>query len=298
MKTEYKRRVRKILETKLNGNNIIKGINTWAIALLRYSAAFLERTRLEKEKLDRDTRKLLTMHKALHPKSDVDRLYLPRNEGGRGLQSAQDTIELAILGLDNYVRNSHEKLMTAAREDSNEDLETEQEFKQRKHCERKGRWCEKVLHGQYPRQTKDLVPKESCRWLKEGNIKRETESLIFAAQEEALRKNQIKAKIDQSQADDKCRMCGNANETINHLTNKCAKMALKEYKRRRDLVGKKIHWEVRRKFGIEISKKWYQQEPEKVFYFIIRTLYSFINGRLRSYFTTLDCIAFLRTLFD
>ena len=27
---EYKRRVRKVLETKLNGNNIIKAINTWA----------------------------------------------------------------------------------------------------------------------------------------------------------------------------------------------------------------------------------------------------------------------------
>ena len=105
VKAEYKRRVRKILETKLNGKNIIKGINTWAIALLRYSAAFLEWTRLEKEELDRDTGKLLNMHKALHPKSDVDRLYLPRNEGGRGLQSTQDTIELAILGLDNYVRN-------------------------------------------------------------------------------------------------------------------------------------------------------------------------------------------------
>ena len=94
------------------------------------------------------------MHKDSHPhpKSDVDRLYLPRNEGERGLQSAQDTIELAILGLDNYVRNSHEKLMTAAREDNNEDLETEQEFKRQKHCERKERWREKVLHGQYPRQ--------------------------------------------------------------------------------------------------------------------------------------------------
>ena len=34
---EYKRRVRKILETKLNGSNLVKAINTWAIPLLRYS---------------------------------------------------------------------------------------------------------------------------------------------------------------------------------------------------------------------------------------------------------------------
>ena len=39
---EYKRRIRKILETKLSGENVIKGINTWAISLLRYSAAFLD----------------------------------------------------------------------------------------------------------------------------------------------------------------------------------------------------------------------------------------------------------------
>ena len=37
---EYKRRVRKVLETKLNGGNIIKAINTWAIPVLRYSAPF------------------------------------------------------------------------------------------------------------------------------------------------------------------------------------------------------------------------------------------------------------------
>ena len=41
VKTVYYRRVRKILETKLNGENIT-GINTRAISLLRCSAAFLD----------------------------------------------------------------------------------------------------------------------------------------------------------------------------------------------------------------------------------------------------------------
>ena len=36
-------------------------------------------------KLDTKVRKFLTMYKMHHPKSDVDRLYLPRMEGGRGL---------------------------------------------------------------------------------------------------------------------------------------------------------------------------------------------------------------------
>ena len=42
VKTEYYRQVGKILEMKLNGGNIMTGIDTWAISLLRYSAAFLD----------------------------------------------------------------------------------------------------------------------------------------------------------------------------------------------------------------------------------------------------------------
>ena len=62
VKTQYYRQVRKILETKLNGGNIITGINTWAISLLRYSAAFLDWTGAELEQIDRKTRKIMTRH--------------------------------------------------------------------------------------------------------------------------------------------------------------------------------------------------------------------------------------------
>ena len=62
VKTEYYRQVRKILETKLNGGNIITGINTWAILLLRNSSAFLDWTKTELEQMDWRTRRLMTMH--------------------------------------------------------------------------------------------------------------------------------------------------------------------------------------------------------------------------------------------
>ena len=74
VKTEYFRRVRRILETKLNGGNIITGINTWAISLPRYSDAFLDWTGAELEQMDRRTRKLMTVHQALNPKSDLARI--------------------------------------------------------------------------------------------------------------------------------------------------------------------------------------------------------------------------------
>ena len=59
MKTEYLRRVRKVLKTMLNEGNIIKRINIWAISLLRYSAAFIDWNCTELTQLDRRTRKLM-----------------------------------------------------------------------------------------------------------------------------------------------------------------------------------------------------------------------------------------------
>ena len=64
-------------------------VNTWAVAILRYSAGIVEwRSDDELKELDRKTRKMMKMHGALHPKSDVDRLYLQKQKGGRGLISA------------------------------------------------------------------------------------------------------------------------------------------------------------------------------------------------------------------
>ena len=131
IKKEYKRRVRKVLETKLNGNNLIKAINTWAVAVIRYSAPFLDWNKDELLALDRRTKKLMTMHRALHPKSNVDRIYLSRKEGGRGLISIEDTTRTAILGLQKYIQESEEKLTIAARKP--EDIsETAKGFKSRR----------------------------------------------------------------------------------------------------------------------------------------------------------------------
>ena len=74
--TEYKRGLREILKSKLNGKNKIQAINTWAAALLRYGAGIINWKVAELKKIDRTTRKTLTMYGAFHPKSDVDRLYL------------------------------------------------------------------------------------------------------------------------------------------------------------------------------------------------------------------------------
>ena len=57
------------------------------VSLLTYSAAFFSWKKGELQTIDRKTRKLFTIYKALHPTSDVDRLYIPRKERGRILIS-------------------------------------------------------------------------------------------------------------------------------------------------------------------------------------------------------------------
>ena len=103
---EYKSRVRKIVKTKLNRRNIVKGINTWAIPVLRYLAPFLCWTKTELQSIDGKTRKLLTMHNGLHPRSDVDRLYMPRKVGGRGQANAEDTVILAKISLEDHIKKA------------------------------------------------------------------------------------------------------------------------------------------------------------------------------------------------
>ena len=106
---EYIRRLRKVLKSKLNGVNLVRGVNTWAVSLLRFSATFINWRKSELQAIDRKTRKLFTIYGALLPKSDVGRLYITRKEGGRGLISIEHCVELAIIrGLEVYVHGSDE----------------------------------------------------------------------------------------------------------------------------------------------------------------------------------------------
>ena len=102
-------------------------------------------------------------------------------------------------------------------------------------------WEEKVLHGQYLRQTKEVRNDQCWAWLQNGDLKRETESLIVAAQNQSIRTNLVKARIDKSQGDSLCRMCRKVDESIDHFVSGCSKLAQKEYKRRHNNLGKIVY---------------------------------------------------------
>ena len=52
--------------------------------------------------------------------------------------------------------------------------------------EHKEKWMTKPLHGQFLRQTQQIADSKSWAWLTTGGLKKETEGLLMAAQDQAL----------------------------------------------------------------------------------------------------------------
>ena len=67
-----------------------------AVPVLRYSFEIINWHQEELQKVDRKTRKLLTIHGQHHPKENVDRLYAPRKQGGRSLMQLEAAYAVEI----------------------------------------------------------------------------------------------------------------------------------------------------------------------------------------------------------
>lgn len=261
VRKEYYKRLRKVLESKLNGGNIVKAMNTWAVAAVRYTAGILDWTVDELKNMDRKTRKLMTMNRALHPKADVDRLYVSRDQGGRGMVSIEECVRIEECSLSDYIKR------TGTNDDSVLDNfvkdKTSVGLKKEKMEERIKGWKEKALHGQYPRRV-DEVETGSYTWLKTGWLKKETEGFLLAAQDQALPTRNYKVNIMKEQSSKMCRMCGSRVETVMHILSECEKLAQGEYKKRHDHVASIIHWELCATHGFDRCKNWYDHKAESV----------------------------------
>ena len=111
------------------------------------------------------------------------------------------------------------------------------------------------------RQTANVAGEDSRRWLRNGFLKKETECLILAAQEQASRTNSIKHSINKTSETPLCRLCGDSTETVRCVISGCRKLAQEEYRKRHDKVALRVHWERCRKYGIECTDMWYDHQP-------------------------------------
>ena len=197
------------------------------------------------------------MHKALHPRDDVDRQYVSRNEGGRGLTSIEVGVGVSIKRFKYHIDKHEGGLITAIRNDTDNTMDNAMTTRKLK-CE------EKQLYGRFKPLINNISHEKTVTWIRKENCMRETEFLLIVSQNIAVRINHIKAKIDKTQQNRKYSLWGDRDETINQMISECSKLAQKEDKTTHDWVGKVIHWEMCKKFRIGHTSKWYMHKPVSV----------------------------------
>ena len=116
---------------------------------------------------------------------------------------------------------------------------------------------EKQHYVRFKRLINNISHQKTWTWLRKEKLNRESESLLIAAQDNAIRTNHIKARIGKTQQNSKCRLCSDRRKTINHIISDCKELELKEYKTIHDWVGKVIDRKMCKKFKFNYTNKWY-----------------------------------------
>ena len=95
----------------------------------------------------------------------------------------------------------------------------------------------KKLFQYFKRQTDEISHEKTWTMAtKRKPQKRETESLLIASQNSAIRINYTIAKIDNTQQNRSWRLCGDKDDTIHHIISECSRVAQRQCKRL-DMTG-------------------------------------------------------------
>ena len=120
------------------------------------------------------------------------------------------------------------------------------------------------MYGQFPQEIPEPTDeKETWNWLRKSDLNVETETMLCAAQEQAIRITYMKHKIDKRAQSPLCRMCNKKSETISHIVSEGEKLAKEEQNRRHD-VARIVHWKLCRKCNLKRNEKRYGYAPKGV----------------------------------
>lgn len=272
----FYKRLNKILKTELNAKNKIKAINSWAIPVLTYTFGVLKWSTTDLEAINRKIRTIMTSFRIHHCHSALERLYLPRSEGGRGLIDLNILHNKQIIKLVNYFQNKTSDFLEEAKQcDRNytplnlynprqtlPDVPSIQTMK--------GNLLAGVKKGKYPStlyNNPHVDKKLSTGYLTNGYLMAETEGFIHAIQDQVMKtRNYIKYIMKQNIENEMCRLCNLVTESIQHLSSGCKVLAPREYLNRHNLVGHIIHQELTKNMmtSNKTSMPYYKYKPATV----------------------------------
>ena len=205
---EYIKRIRKIWKSELSARNKVIAHNSIAVPIVTPTFGILDWNKDEVEAIDIKTRKILTTTGNFHRNSSVDRLYMTREDGGRGLNSVYDVFITRLISLVDHLKSAspghkylnlvlqHEEtrlvrvsnsLMSAIclNETTTHKDKTKTYIKD-KHQET---FVKKAQHGLVYRKQKaitDYSKENSNSWLKCDGVTSHCEGYIFATHEQEI----------------------------------------------------------------------------------------------------------------
>ena len=300
---EYLRRVKKICKSDLTTKNKVTAINQLAVSSVTYGFGIVDWHEKHLSYLDVKTRKCLTLHKAIYRNQCLDRLYLPRSEGGLGLTEISTAFRASIVSLGQYIISNKDPLMTLVADQhrnilpqnisviklaknfgkidrsnliidppEEDDVPATTQARMRRlnfgfheRIRRKKRWSEHKRAGKIPEELdKPYIDKEaSLSWLKRGSLGFDGERIIIAAQDQGLLTNGFK-KMANISNNDQCRFCKSAVESTSHLISACPIMlADGHYTTRHNRLCKYLHWTICNEYNITTPPVW-EHQPEPV----------------------------------
>ena len=296
IKKEYKWQIKLVLNSELNARNRIAAINTLAVPVVLYSYGIIDWKLNEVQDLDKMTRKQLCMNWMLAKKADVDKIYLPCQEGGRSLMNLEKEYKAILVGLHKYMMNKEDSQIQAVlrhqtsrvlhsipkeaevylTEAGTKDLITNDISKSATWKTEKlnnedinklvrNRWKEKAMHGKLPKYLeKDHVDQEmSFQWMRYTGLKGETEGLITAAQDQVLNARYYSKHIIKQGSTDRCRMYHTQAESVEHIISGCQTLAAGKCLNRHNQVAAQLHLDICKHYAIKVDvQHWYQYNPE------------------------------------
>ena len=99
------KRLSSILGTSLNPANKIKTINPYAISLLTSSFGLIKWSNTDLEGINKTIRTEMTGHRIHSRSSAIERMFLPRLKGGRGVLEVCQLCASEVLQLHEYFHN-------------------------------------------------------------------------------------------------------------------------------------------------------------------------------------------------
>ena len=112
------------------------------------------------------------------------------------------------------------------------------------------------MYGQYPKtvKEKDVDHQMINQWLKKAGLKSETDGFVIAALDQAINTNYYRSRMLKDGTAPMCRICGQFQETIDHIVAGCPELAKTEYLHRHNKEATYLHWNICKEMNIDSNE--------------------------------------------